>query len=1003
MGGFFPFFKDWLILKKQTMRLMVSMFFVFLIIILGTGISSEKNVKIFLYYNLTTDNSLVINVNISHPHPQNISEVKLMMYNRLSTGAMGKILRMNIFHMSDDLCAQTIQQYLNCTLAMCINQLSNTNITLQYLFPTHSVFGMWYFQFEYYDNVQDTFKMIQEELDLSQYTIINEEPDLKLKIKKLTADKVELLCYSGSPLPTEPAGVVFPLTKVGFGFNNLLYFGELYQRNGNPYGAKCTHPVIFNSSTIHKKNDIKCFDTTNKGKDNILCIEDKPLFLFSDRQDIPHYFAGNLSFVNPATGKIYRNIPQNIIFELDIRSCFQVYSINDNENKNLCLPSSMVIEWIKYLSTFVSKYESLMVLPSDRTEYQCPAGKILTIVTNNCLANHHHSVIDEQTCNRSVGFTIFHNDTLNLKDVEERNECIINHILCFQNFRQRPGHVYLFPSSKPVVRPSNFNPTQNTNLGYLSRCQLSHHQQNLLELEEEIFSNASSKIANILVNNENLYCNCEQKPFTCFSTTNSSSEYPIATMTFNRRSSSMVYCFLDNIKSPAVNLNKLVIDHVCERNKSQDLENIYTPNQLEYSFSPFPLTTFNCANRYIEEIKKTCGLEAQSLMMVSLYNQYENNSIPSQNIRINVNYLDDKTNRILCFWNSSSLQHNIPISDVITSVMDTYCSSLYSPYKINFFYHNNTHVQCTARLKNNACPIQLQQIKIGFKSCTSNTCLENLRTERSLIVMESSSPHVCTVYYRYSHPQQDIITMKQTGLSKYTYNSTSVLLHNNQYNNSMSCLLKNIVPEVTMKRYYKHVLITAFLDTDCTRENFTFSVNISVLKINSYDKIYHKTINSRDLQSKNNNLRSDNITLHLWYDDTNKAILIPISDYFIQHFIQLYQSPIIAHVTCIYNKNNRTKTLEIPAWRFKSIYNKDQYNTHLQNIDRYTWPMYKPKSHQPFFEGDQTGFFVMIYLPLTLCILIPLLILILLCILCYLKPLVRERSILHNIWHRRLV
>jgi hypothetical protein len=928
---------------------------------------------------------------MSHPHKQDISDVKLTIYTNLSTNVQTKLLNMDLFFIEERLRAQKIQQALRCDRVICISNGNQTNIILFYSFPVFPV--KLYFQFEYYNHIQNSSKIIQKELDLRKYAITNENLKLKLKLTKMRTDKVELSCHSENPWFTNPIDMNYPLTKVGFGFNNLLYLGELYQRNGNPYDPRCTHPILFNSVIIPDKNDMKCFDVTNYSKDNRPCIKDKPLFLFSDRQDIPNYFAGNLSFINPTIGNIYKNIPQNIIFELDIRSCFQVNSIKDTTSRNLCLPSSMIIKWIAHLSKLVSQYNSLVVLPSDQMNYQCPAGKILTILANTCLTENYSISSNNSTCNESFGFEIFYNNTLRLRHMRERNECIINYILCFQNLRQRSGHVYLFPSSKPLVRPETFNPIQITNLSYLSQC---NQQQNLLTLENTIFNNAPSKIPNILVRAENLYCDCEEKPFTCL-ITNSSSEYPIATMTFNTsdiKSNSMVYCFVGNVHSPVLNLNNMIINHICKKNTVQDLSTLYITNPFKYSISLFPLTTFSCTNTYPN---RTCGIEDKGLL--SLYTQYLN--ITSENITININYLTDGDfNKLSCSWKNSSIKHNIPTSSIITSVMETYCRNLNLPYKIDYSYYNNTHVRCKARLKNNICGIQLQKIEIGSVSCTSNTCFKNFKTERSLIKERKFSDNICIVYYRYQ-PQQYSIG---NTIPQYTYKDNSISVPLKEKESDHSCLLENIIPEVVIERYFKHVLVTAFLDTDCTEKNLPFVVNINILKLNSvmYDNnhtiIYHKIIDSNNLQLKNNNFKpGDNNNLHFIYDHTDKTILIPISDSFIQRLVQIHQSPVIVYVKCMYNRNNEIKKIKIPIWLFKKNYKDKYYYRYLQNTDKYTWPRFKPRS--PYlFKRDQTGFFVLIYLPIALCVFIPFLLIILLSILYHIRPMVREYLILRNIW-----
>lgn len=980
-----------------------------------TYVSSDTDVNI--YYNLTMDNSLIINISISYPHGLNISEGKLTMYNHLSTN----ILSMDLFHISEDLCAQIIKQALKCTSAVCVNHVGESNISLLYSSPAHSVFGIWYFKLKYYDNVQRMFKMVEKELNLNQYALVNEKLKLKLKIRKLTADKVELLCYCPRPFYSEPISKGFPLTKVGFGLNNLLYFGDLYQRKGSPFDPRCTYPLVLNSTSIHDKNDIKCFDVVNFRKDNRLCRSSKdrlkPLFLFSDRQDIPNYFAGNLSFVNPTTYTIYNHMPQNIIIESDIRSCFQVHSENNN-NKNLCLPSPMILEWISQLARFVIQYESVIVWSSNLTDYQCPTGKILTILTHDCLENHPftNEGTGFRTCNKSAGFTIYHNDTLHLKLMEKRNDCIINFILCFQNLRQRPRYVYLFPSSKPVVRPIAFNPVQVTNLKYVLQCPPALQEQNLLELEDEILANASSMAPNILVKNGPLHCSCEEKPFTCFvnNTRHVSSEYPVATMTFNIKDinpNSLAFCFIDNIKSSVINLNNQIIYNVCQRHVSHDLRDLYAPIHLAYSVSPdFPLVTFNCTNSYIGKKKKACGLKDQYLMMVTLESQYKNTqSISRNNITINLNHLvDDTFNRISCLWHNSSVQRDVPIRHVITSVMETYCSSLHSPYKLRYTYYNDSHVQCIVRSINPACFIQPLKIEIGPVSCSGHACMENLRTERLLITNISSTSlddSICTVYYRYHNPQKNVIPVKQTRLQNYVYKSSSISFQKHLKPKSSPCSLRNTVPTIMLKRYFKHVLVTTFLETDCTK-HLPFSVNISIFKLNSiipnydqYNIIHHKTISSKVLQQQNmdyNNSRPNDENLHFWYDKTDKTILISISDSFIHNLIKLYQSPIVVLVQCLFTETNITKKLEIPAWMFKNIY-KDQYSTHLQDVDKYTWPNFKPKG-QIIFEKDQVGLFLMKSLPVTVFVIIILLIIIISCVLCHVRPLVKERSILQHIY-----
>lgn len=1009
------------------------MFFIAISITFG---SSDTNVNI--YYNLTTDNSLIIDINVSYPDSQNISEVILTMYNRLSKH-MVNFLRMDLFHISDDLCAQRILQALKCSLAKCIKRVGKTTIRLMYLFPVHSIFGTWYFKLKYYNNTEHAFRTVQKELDLNHYglkAMMKEELKLKLKIKELTADKVEVLCDSQRPLHTEPISVGFPLTKVGFGLNNMLYFGELYQRNGDPYGPKCVHPILLNL-TLHEKNNIKCFDVFNVGKDKRLCAttaEDrpKPLFLFSDRQEIPNYFAGSSSFVNLTTDITYSDLPQNIIIETDIRSCFQVYSREHNENKNLCLPSFMVLEWISHLSKFVIQYESLTIWSSNQMDYQCPAGKISTILANDCLQSH-NSTVENRTCNTSAGFTIYHSDTdtLHLKPVEERNECVINFILCFQNPRQRPGHVYLFPSSKTAVRPpSMFKPIQFTNLNYvLHQCAEARQEENLLELEDEILTNvsAAAMMSNILVKSSPLHCDCEEKPLSCFlnnTTPSVPSEYPVAIMTFNIKDinpNSMAYCFVDNIKSPAVNLDNLIIYNICNRkNVSKVLRDLHAPIYLAYSVSAdFPLVTFTCTNRYVEKKKVVCGLRDRNSMIVTLESQFE--PISRQNIMINLNHLVDKFNNISCSWNSSMQQqhHNrVPMHTIITSVMETYCSSLHSPYKIRYTNYNNTHVQCIVRSKNPACLIPPLKIEIGLVSCVGDTCMENLKTERLLIANRNSTSldDICKVYYKKYNLQQNVLPIKltrfQSNIANYTIEFSNISFQT--YMGSRywpgPCSLGKIIPTVVMKRYLQHVLVTTFLDTDCTKD-LSFMVNISIHKLNSLiynyganNKIYHEIISSKKLLQTYNNIKNykhddtkhDDTKLQSWYDHADKAIVIPISDSFIDHLNQVYRSPVVVFISCSYG--GRVQTLEIPAWMFSDkIYDY----RHLRDKYRHTWPKFKVKSHQHIWLKDHTGFFVIISFPATISLTIFLLMLILFCALYRVKPLVREHQIIRNIYRCR--
>ena len=349
-----------------------------------------------------------------------------------------------------------------------------------------------------------------------------------------------------------------------------------------------------------------------------------------------------------------------------------------------------------------------------------------------------------------------------------------------------------------------FKPVQMTNLNYVRQCRVAHLAQNLLMLEEEILKNASFVIPNIVVKTGQLHCDCEQKPFTCFG----NSTFTVARMNFKIKdinSNSMAFCFIGNKKSPVMNLNRLILDNLCEGNIPKSLQDQYAPIYLTYSVTPdFPLIIFKCTNNPINEGMEICDLEDQDLMKVTIESQYKNiQSISNENITINLNYFNsmDKFNRILCSKNSS-VQHNIPIKDVITSVKSTYCASFLSPYRIRYTSYNDSHVVCSVLPVSPLCPIQLLKMVIGSTSCSSDTCIENLRTERLLIRVINSTAvydNICTVYYRYHNPQGKIITTKQSRLlPKYTYKSNSVFYQRSSQ--TTLCSSKNISPVVVIDR-----------------------------------------------------------------------------------------------------------------------------------------------------------------------------------------------------------
>lgn len=982
--------------------------FVWVIFIIFMSIfSAYGDVDVNVDHNLTSGNSLIINISISHPHERNISEVKLTMYNSLY-GNIIDSLTMDIFQGSNNLCAQRIKETFKCSIVLCTIGIDRTGIILLYAFPRQPILGIWHFQFEYYDDTQNVLSTVQKKLNLEHFAITSQKLEPKLKIENFSGDKVEVSCYSKTELFFKKSNSHFPLTKVGFGLNNYIYFTDLYQRNGDPYGLKCVHGVLADSATIHEGNNIKCFDVVNLGKDNRLCssTEDwhKPLFLFSDRENIPAYFAGHLSFINPIPGSVYSHIPQNIVFETDIRSCFQVPQ-KSNDMKNLCLTSSVLLQWLSIFSRFVIQYESLTVWSTNQTNYQCPGGIILTIIANDCFENDQFEN-NSRSCNESAGFTIYHNDTLHLKPVEARNECITNFILCFQNPRQRPGYVYLFPSSNSLIIHKMFNPIQVTNLNFVHQCPVARVTQNLLKLEDEILKNASSIIPNIVVKTGHLHCDCEQKPFTCFG----NATFTIARMSFDVKdiinSNSVAFCFIGSTKSPVINLNRLLFHHLCDRNTSKYLQGLYAPVHLTYSVTPdFPLITFSCTNNLIDKGKKVCELEDHDLMRVTIETQYRNvQSISNENVTLNLNYLNsvDKFNRMSCSKNSS-VQHNIPIRDIIMSVMSTYCANFLSPYRIHYTSYNNTHVVCSALSVSSLCNIELLNIAIGSTSCSSDTCLENLRTERLLVTDKNSTSlyqNTCTVYYRYHNPQGNVIPIKQSrSMPQYTYKSNSVFYQ--QSSQFSLCSSQHIAPVVVMKRYFKHVLVTSFLDNRCNKD-LPFIVNVNIVKLNSiihnYDQqtiIYAKTTNSRELQTENNHLIPDDGELHFSYDYAEKAILVIISDSFIHDLIHSYQSPIMVHVLSIYKGSNMTGYLEVPIWMFGDLY-KDQYNRYTQDKDQ-PWPIFKPRS-QLLYEKDQVGLFIIISFPVTFFIIISLVIITLSCVLYKIKPLTKEHLILQNMY-----